>query len=84
MNNNAINYKLEEEKMNDKRKAYHALTFADQALNYWNRYRDTQAIEYLKTSDMWLDAEEKSSPWNRNLKRLKDIIKKKLEQITGA
>lgn len=58
----------------DRRKAYHANTFADQALRYWGRYGDSQAYEYMIRAREWLKDQIKAEPWNRKLRqRLADI-----------
>jgi hypothetical protein len=54
----------------DKRKPFHALTFAGQALQYWEVYGDEEAFGYLQTAKKWLVSEEQRSFWNRNIKRL--------------
>lgn len=51
-----------------KRKAYHAVTFAKQALMYYDVYKDTVAVEYLHTAKRWLQAENKQAPWLRNVR----------------
>jgi hypothetical protein len=38
----------------DKHKTYHALTFADQAIQYWDIYADKTARKYLETANKWL------------------------------
>ena len=54
----------------DKRKTYHALTFADHAIQYWNIYADNVACNYLETAKNWLEEERKNTPWNLPIKRL--------------
>ena len=62
----------------DKRKTYHALTFADQALMYSEVFHDDVARQYLETAMRWLIEEEKRVPWHRNVKRLHRSVKNKL------
>lgn len=38
----------------DQRKTYHAITFADQALEYYTRYPDEKSIDYLSMAYKWL------------------------------
>jgi hypothetical protein len=64
----------------DSRKAYHAVAFADQALDYWDVYGDRAAREFLETALDWLIAEEKRSPWHRNVRRLRGLVSRKLGQ----
>jgi hypothetical protein len=63
----------------DKRKTYHALVFADQALKYCEVYPGEIANEYLATAKKWLEEETRKSPWHRNTKRLLTIVSKKLD-----
>jgi hypothetical protein len=51
----------------DKRKTYHALSYADQALQYSNKFRDEIARQYLELSKKWLGDEKKKVPWNRKI-----------------
>jgi tetratricopeptide (TPR) repeat protein len=66
----------------DKRKPFHAITFSDQAIQYWKAYRDEEALQYLRTARKWLDEEFRIAPWNRSLKRLLETITKNLRKIT--
>ena len=54
----------------DRRKVYHAITFADQALQYYDLYADDTAYSYLNTAVRWVREEKRQNPWNRNLGRL--------------
>ncbi|MBP8809369.1 MAG: SIR2 family protein [Kofleriaceae bacterium] len=54
----------------DRRKSYHALTFADQALKYWGAYGDDVAVTYLVTALRWLEDEQRRSPWHRKVRAL--------------
>lgn len=54
----------------DKRKTYHALVFADHAIQYAKFFDNNLSHEYLLTAKKWLNEELKESPWNRNCKRL--------------
>ena len=54
----------------DKRRLFHAITFAGQALDYWQAYGDDDALNYLGTAKTWLQEEQKTSPWSRRLKQL--------------
>ena len=62
----------------DKRKVYHAITFADHALKYDNRFGRVKSKEYLDTALGWLNEEQERSPWNRNVKRLVSVVKRRL------
>lgn len=41
----------------DVRKAFHAMSYTDQSLLYWKKYRDAAAISYLEKSKAWLSEE---------------------------
>ena len=62
----------------DKRKPFHVLTFADQALEYWEVYADDEALGYLATAHHWLSDESQRYPWNRHLRRLLPKVARKL------
>ncbi len=66
---------------NDKRKTYHAMIFADQALRYWNVYGDGVAKNYLTTAEEWLDSENKRWPHKRNVQRLHRKVSRVLQQM---
>ncbi len=65
----------------DKRRPFHAVTFSDQAIQYWQAYKDNDAVIYLKTAKKWLEEESKLSPWNRGVRRLLGEILKILESL---
>jgi tetratricopeptide (TPR) repeat protein len=64
----------------DERKNYHALTFADQALQYWNVYRNDAAIAYLMTARKWLREQNRASEWHRGLAGLLRDVSRILDQ----
>jgi len=64
----------------DKRKTYHALTFADQSIQYYGVYKNDEALEYMTTAKKWLTEEAARSPWNKNVKRLYSEVSRKLVQ----
>jgi len=66
---------------NDKRKTYHAMTYADQALQYWRVYGDDMAKSYLNTAEEWLASEKAQWPHKRNVQRLHREVSQKLEQL---
>lgn len=63
----------------DKRKVFHATTYAEQALLYYKKYNNDKAISYLQQSKEWLEGELKENSWAYNLKELlsktKSILK---------
>ena len=64
----------------DKRKTYHALTFADQAIKYYKVYENEVALGYLETAKRWLTNEATRSPWNNKIRRLDSEVSKILKQ----
>lgn len=68
----------------DRRKTYHALVFADQALQYWNIYNDDTAKDFLIMALKWLKDEMKISYWNRNVKRLFHLVDSKIKEINNS
>ena len=63
----------------DQRKAYHAQTFADQALRYDDRFRNEQGRTYLETASSWLREEQAKSPWHREVRRLASVVSRRLQ-----
>ncbi len=62
----------------DKRKAYHATVFADQALRYDDRFGRAEAKHYLETASEWLAEESRKSPWHREVKRLISVVRRRV------
>ncbi|MFM1692635.1 SIR2 family protein [Aeromonas salmonicida] len=62
----------------DIRKAFHAMSYADHALQFWSKYRDSVAIEYLEKSKAWLreeiDEDNRISNVARLLKQVNKIL----------
>ena len=61
----------------DKRKVFHAIRYAEQAIEYLNRYYDKKALLYVETARTWLKNEYKERSWDRELQNL--LLK--IEQI---
>lgn len=59
---------------NDKRKIYHASTFANQSLQYYGKYHDTVAEDYLETAFKWVSVEAANHAWNYELRELKKSL----------
>lgn len=55
----------------DKRKLYHCKKFGEQALDYFEKYGDVTASEYIKQSVIWISEELKINDWHRGLMKLK-------------
>lgn len=62
----------------DLRKAFHAMSYADQSLKYWRKYRDATARGYLRKSKEWLGEEADKDNRIRNVGRLLKQINKAL------
>lgn len=61
----------------DKRKVFHAIRYAEQSIEYLNRYYDKKALTYVETAKIWLRNEFKERTWDRELQNLLQ----KIEQI---
>lgn len=64
----------------DKRRLFHALTYAKQAIRYFKRLPNSpKSMDYLNQAREWLDSEKVDKPWNYEvktlLKRVEEIIK---------
>ena len=60
----------------DKRKLFHAITYADQALRLSEVYdKDSGVHDHLIRADQWLGEEERRSPWNRDVRRFRRRVK---------
>lgn len=64
----------------DVRKAFHAMSYADQSLKYWKKYRDATAISYLEKSMMWLSEENDEENRIGNVSRLLGQVRRELER----
>ena len=49
----------------DKRKAFHAFTFANQAVQLWGVVNDVETKAYLQQAKLWLTESLSDEPWNR-------------------
>ena len=54
----------------DKRKLYHAKIYCTQARDYYDRYADERAIQYLAQAKIWLEDELNKNSWNGEIRRL--------------
>lgn len=63
---------------NDLRKRFHAITYAIQAMQYYGRYNDEKAFNYLKTAKGWLEHIVKVNSWDyesqKTLKSVNEMI----------
>jgi energy-coupling factor transporter ATP-binding protein EcfA2 len=65
----------------DRRKTYHALVFADQAMQYWDAFGGSESEQYLRTASQWLAAETKASPWNRRVGHFQRMVDSKVAAL---
>lgn len=73
----------------DKRRLFHALTYAKQAIRYFKRLpQSPKSMEYLMQAREWLDSEQVDKPWNYEVKallrRVDEIIKVEEKEITSS
>jgi uncharacterized pyridoxamine 5'-phosphate oxidase family protein len=54
----------------DIRKTFHAMTYADHSLQYWNKYRDNKSLDYLIKANTWLEEEQQNGNRVYNVVRL--------------
>jgi hypothetical protein len=60
----------------DRRKAFHAMTFADFAMRYWEVFRDDTALKYITLAKKWLHEQEKSEGYLRRINRLRREVER--------
>lgn len=54
---------------NDQRKTFHAITFAEQAIRYFNKVNSEKTISYLVKAAKWLKEENQEKKWNYDIRR---------------
>lgn len=62
----------------DRRRVFHAIRFADQALRYRNVYGHDAARRYLERARGWLINEAQASPWSRGVRYLLPRVERAL------
>lgn len=55
---------------NDKRKVFHAVRYASQAISFYKKYGDEKSIAFLRKSKEWLLREHDANSWNKEIRRL--------------
>ncbi|PVD49995.1 hypothetical protein DC498_21990 [Terrimonas sp.] len=63
----------------DKRKLYHAKKFAEQSLEYFDRFGDDKAVEYIEQAKRWIEEELKTNNWHRGLGRILKELRQRLK-----
>lgn len=66
---------------NDQRKTFHAVTFAEQAVRYFNKENSEKTIGYLVKAAQWLKEENREKKWNYDIRRNLFNINEILENI---
>jgi len=59
----------------DRRKGFHAKTFADHALQFWRAYHDGEAERYLRLAAEWLAEAAGHEPWDRDIPHLLEAVR---------
>jgi hypothetical protein len=54
----------------DKRKLFHAIRYAEQVLEYANRYFDNKTEKYIDNAITWLNNEKNQNKWNSEIPKL--------------
>lgn len=62
----------------DSRKRFHANIYGNQAIKYFNKYRDEKSREYLNQALIWLNKVIDHSAWDVDSRRIRDEIKSML------
>lgn len=59
----------------DKRKVFHAIRYAEQTLEYANRYSDEKTKKYIEKAINWLNSEKDLNYWNLEIPKLIQQLK---------
>lgn len=63
----------------DQRRTFHAKVYADQALRYFRKYHDDQAVAYLTQAQAWLTDELDKNGWDYEIRPLLKRVIETLE-----
>jgi hypothetical protein len=58
----------------DRRKGFHVIIFAENAIQYWNKYGDQVAKNYLLEAKEWTEDVKSKEIWPRGLERVQHTI----------
>jgi len=58
----------------DRRKGFHVIIFAENAIQYWNKYSDDVAKDYLLQAKEWIEDVKSKEIWPRGLERVQNTI----------
>ena len=59
----------------DARKRFHANTYGNQAIKYYERFQDNKSLEYLNQALEWLNREADNSAWDLDTRKIRDQVK---------
>lgn len=59
----------------DMRKAFHAIMYARQSIEFYKRFPDDQAKQYLETAQQWIKEVEGTSYMRDDIRKIKDDLK---------
>jgi hypothetical protein len=68
----------------DRRKARHALTYADHALQYDDRFQDSIGRGYLEQAKQWLEEQRREAPWLERIGPLLATVTRRLQSRAVA
>lgn len=58
----------------DSRKRFHANTYGNQSIRYYERFQDEQSLEYLNQALEWLNREADNSAWDLDTRKIRDKV----------
>lgn len=58
----------------DRRKGFHVIIFAENAIQYWHKYSDETARNYLLLAKEWIEDVKSKEIWPRGLERVQNTI----------
>lgn len=69
---------------NDRRRTFHAKTYADQALRYYTKFNNDRAVEYLNNAKTWISEEIKDKDWAFDLRRILEKLNQALRIVSAS
>ena len=65
----------------DSRKRFHAITYGQQAIRYFNSYKDETAKKYLGQAQIWIQSEMRNNRWDNEMGKILNEIRNILNSI---
>ena len=65
----------------DSRKRFHAITYGQQAIRYFNFYKDETAKKYLGQAQIWIQSEMRNNKWDNEMGKILNEIRNILNSI---